>query len=181
MCETSTDPAEQNRDVVGDLVGYRELRVVVAVKVADRDRPGSASDGDVGRLSGKAGTIAAEQHRHSPEGAGYRQVGILIAVEVAYRHRGGEAADREVGGLAGEAAAGTAKEHRNSVGQLVGDRQVGIAIAVESPTATDAGPSPVATLADGPKVTVVTACAGDASSAASRVPANRTARRIHRT
>ena len=81
------------------LVGDRKVEVAVIVEVARRDRPGSPPDGELGRLPAKAGTIAAEQHRHSPEAVGYRQVGILVTVEVAHSHR--HRADGQVRGLAG--------------------------------------------------------------------------------
>ena len=56
----------------------------------------------------------------------------------------------------------------------------GLPSPLKSPTATDAGPSPVSTLAAGPKLAAVSAIAGDATRAANRVPTTRTARRMHR-
>ena len=140
--------AEQYRDVVTAPVGDRQIGVGVAVEVAHRNREGVGEGGAPDpSIDGRRAKVLigrhADPHREVVGGeAGDRQLGVGVAVEVAHGDRVGLLAgwlgeerpeaggERRVGRL-GEAPGRPAKQYRHVVGGVVGDRQVGVGVAVE--------------------------------------------------
>src|SRR4029450_11638977 len=77
---------EEHRNVVGRLVGDREVLVVVVVEVADRHTMRPRAGGVCGR-SGKVAVRGAHQHRDIVGArVGDRQIVEGVTVEVAHRH-----------------------------------------------------------------------------------------------
>ena len=119
----------------GDRVDDDEVGDAVAGEVGHRDRV-RARRGGVRHLGAERAITRAQSHSHVPAHVvGIDQVGDAVAGEVGHRHAGGSGeAWALVGGVDSrrlERAVAVAQSHRDRVVGVVGEDQVGDAVAVD--------------------------------------------------
>src|SRR5262249_13888480 len=120
--------------------GDEQVGSAIAIDVRHRHRTGIAAGGE-GLLGGKTGRGGAggrrvdQNRQREGECVGNEQVGSAIAIDVRRRHEGGAGTGGEslLGGETGRGGAGgrRVQQHRHREGGLVGDEQVGSAIAID--------------------------------------------------
>ena len=141
---------EKHAHGVGTVIGDGEVRLAVAVEVANRDRQGipSGERGLVGiRRRRSARNCRVEEHAHRiGTGIGDGEVRLAVAVDVANRDGEGNAPSGELGlvGIRRRRGARNRRvgKHAHGVGKVIGDGEVRLAVAVEVANRDGAGIEP---------------------------------------